>query len=65
MTRGDVAVLPPPSIEGTDLFSSFEAVVTDGVERFRQIKLVRLPTAVVIHVGPVIRYQSIERIPQL
>src|SRR2546421_738537 len=64
VTRRGGAVLSPPSIEGPDLFRSFEPVVADREERFRQIKFVRPAAAVVIHIGPVIGHQPIERIPQ-
>ena len=52
VTRRGGAVLSPPSIEGTDLFRSFEPVVADREERLRQIKLVRPAAPVVIHVRP-------------
>src|SRR6202011_2418982 len=64
VTRRGGAVLSPPSIEGTDLFRTFEPVVADREERLRQIKLVRPAAPVVIHVRPVIGHQPIERIPQ-
>src|SRR5438046_507719 len=50
--------------EVPDLFRSFEPVVADREERLRQIKFVRPAAAVVIHLGPVIGHQPIERIPQ-
>jgi hypothetical protein len=57
VTRGGSAALPAPSIEGADLLLSLEPVVADSVARIRQIKLVRLATAVAIQVGPVIDHQ--------
>src|ERR1700730_12675862 len=63
VTRGSSAALPAPSIEGADLLLSLKPVVADNVERIRQIKLMRLATAIAIHVGPVIGHQPIERVP--
>src|SRR5882762_2445836 len=63
VTRGGSAALPAPSIEGADLLLSLEPVVADNVECVRQIKLMRLATAIAIHVGPVIGHQPIERVP--
>src|SRR6267378_1478846 len=63
VTRGGSAALPAPSIEGADLLLSLEPVVTDSIERIGQIKLMRLASAVAIHVGPVIGHQPIERVP--
>ena len=51
VTRGGSAALPEPSIEGTDLLLSLESVVADSIERIRQIKLMRLTTAVAIYVA--------------
>jgi hypothetical protein len=64
VARGGVAALPAPGIKRADLLDSFELVVADSVERIGQIELVRLAAAVVIHVGPVIGHQAIERVPQ-
>ncbi len=63
VTGGGPAALPAPSIEGADLLLSLEPVVADRVECIRQIILMRLSSAVAIHVGPVIDHQSIERVP--
>src|ERR1700730_15781957 len=63
VTRGGSAAPPAASREGADLLLSLEPVVADNVERIGQIKLMRLSTAVAIHVGPVIGYQPIERVP--
>jgi len=60
VTRGGSAALLAPSIEGAALLLSLEPVVADSGERIRSIKLMRLNTAVVIHVGPVIGHQPIE-----
>src|ERR1700732_2023475 len=47
MTRGGSTAPPAPGIEGADLLLSLAPVVADSVERIRQIKLMRLATAVV------------------
>jgi hypothetical protein len=64
VTRGGGAGLPTPVIEGADLIHPLEPVVADNVERFRQIKLVRLAAAVDVHISPVISHQPIECVPQ-
>jgi Family of unknown function (DUF6680) len=52
-------------VESAELLLSLEPVVANSVECIRQIKLMRLSTAVAIHVSPVIDHKSIERIPKL
>jgi len=64
VTCRGIAALPAPGIKGANLVGSFEAVVADRVECLRQIELVRQGAAVVVHLGPVIGHQPIERIPQ-
>jgi hypothetical protein len=64
MPRGGIAALAAPIIEGTNILLSLKRVGTDGIECIRQIKLMRLIAAVVIHVGPIIYHQPIERVPQ-
>ena len=62
--RAGIPTLPAAGIEGVDFFLSLEPVAADGVERIRQIKLVRPAPAVIIHIGPVIGHQPIDRVPQ-
>src|ERR1700730_6196312 len=63
MARHDRAV-PAPGIEGADLLFALEAVVADGIMPIRHIEPVRLFAAVFVHLGPIIRDQPVERIPQ-
>jgi hypothetical protein len=56
--------VPPPGVEGLDLALALEPVVADDENPLRQIKLMRLVSSILVHVGPVGRHQPIERVPQ-
>ena len=63
VARHDRAVAAS-GVEGADLLLSLEPVVADHILPIREIELVRLFAAVFVHLGPIIRDQPVERIPQ-
>jgi hypothetical protein len=54
-----------PSVEFTNLFPSFEAIVTYHHDAVGQIEFVRAAPAIAIDLVPISRLQAIEGVPEL
>jgi hypothetical protein len=54
MTGGGIAALAASVIEGSDILLPLELIGANGIQSTRQVKLVCLTPAIVIHVGPII-----------